>query len=76
MTSPVVVDAKGLTCPQPLMITKKALNKVAVGAIVEVHATDPGAADDLGNLCKAMGHEMLVQRQDGGVFVFEIKRGR
>jgi tRNA 2-thiouridine synthesizing protein A len=74
--SATLLDAKGLTCPQPLMRTKKALAGIPVGSLLEVHATDPGSAADLLTFCKRMGHEMVEKREEGGVHVFLIRRGR
>ncbi|MBN1333384.1 MAG: sulfurtransferase TusA family protein [Synergistales bacterium] len=33
MNEPVVVDAKGLSCPQPILETRKALSKVEEGTV-------------------------------------------
>lgn len=43
MKSDKVLDAKGLACPMPIVRTKKAMNELESGQILEVHATDKGA---------------------------------
>lgn len=40
----MVLDAKDLTCPLPILRAKKALKELAPGMILEVQATDPGAS--------------------------------
>lgn len=43
MKSAKVLDAKGLACPMPIVRTKKAMNELESGQILEVHVTDKGA---------------------------------
>ena len=41
------VDAKGLACPMPIVKTKKAIDSMNSGKVLEVLATDKGALNDL-----------------------------
>jgi len=68
------VDAKGLNCPLPVLRTKKALNDMTSGQILRILATDPGSVRDFEAFCRQTGHELLQQREDGGVFIFLLKR--
>jgi tRNA 2-thiouridine synthesizing protein A len=69
-----ILDAKGLNCPLPILKAKKALKDVAIGGILEVLATDPGAVADFAAFCRATDNALLESTQDGGVFRFLIKR--
>ncbi|TYS60124.1 sulfurtransferase TusA family protein [Sutcliffiella horikoshii] len=69
-----VLDAKGLACPMPLVKTKKALNEVNSGGILEVITTDKGAKTDLAAWCKATGNELLDMKEENDVFTFYIKK--
>ncbi|MUV37826.1 UPF0033 protein YrkI [Lentibacillus sp. JNUCC-1] len=69
-----VLDAKGLACPMPIVRTKKAMNELEQGEILEVHATDQGSKSDLTAWAKSGGHELLDDREDDGVFKFWIKK--
>ena len=42
-----VLDARGLTCPMPLLRTKKELKGVPEGGILEIWGTDPGSKNDI-----------------------------
>jgi len=42
-----VLDARGLTCPMPLLKTKKELKGVPEGEILEIWGTDPGSKNDI-----------------------------
>jgi tRNA 2-thiouridine synthesizing protein A len=69
-----VVDAKGLSCPMPIVKTAQAMKTAAPGALVEVHATDPGSTKDFVAWAKTTGNELVEQTVDGGVYRFVIRR--
>jgi len=68
------LDASGLNCPLPILRCKKAMNGMETGEIIKVIATDPGAVKDFEAYCKQTGHELLSSGEEGGKFVFEIKK--
>lgn len=70
----VVLDAKGLNCPLPILKAKKALQGVPAGGLLEVLATDPGAVKDFQAFCRSTGNELLTSAQEGNVFKFVIRR--
>ncbi|QPC45698.1 sulfurtransferase TusA family protein [Mangrovibacillus cuniculi] len=74
MNSTKVLDAKGLACPMPIVRTKKAMNELATGDVLEVHATDKGAKADMSAWAKSGGHEIL-QVEEGEVIKIWIKKG-
>ena len=55
----VTLDFKGLSCPMPLLNTKKALKKITAGQVVEILVTDPGFKKDLPELLKKTGDELM-----------------
>lgn len=69
----MVLDAKGLNCPLPILKAKKALKEVPSGGTLEVLATDPGAVADFAAFCRTTGNEIVEQSQDGDTFRFVIK---
>jgi tRNA 2-thiouridine synthesizing protein A len=68
------VDARGLSCPMPIVRTAQAVRPLASGAIVEVLATDPGSLKDFVAWCRSTGNELLEQTTDGPVHRFVIRR--
>ncbi|HXU86520.1 MAG TPA: sulfurtransferase TusA family protein [Verrucomicrobiae bacterium] len=68
------VDARGLSCPMPIVKTAQAIRTVASGALIEVLATDPGSVKDFGAWSRTTGHELIEQSADGGVFRFVLRR--
>ncbi|MFD1779330.1 sulfurtransferase TusA family protein [Fredinandcohnia salidurans] len=70
-----VLDAKGLACPMPIVKTKKAIDGLESGQVLEVLATDKGAKNDLTAWASSIGHEILDSKEEDGVFKFYIKKG-
>jgi tRNA 2-thiouridine synthesizing protein A len=68
------VDAKGLSCPMPIVKTAQAIKTVEPGAVIEVLATDPGSVKDFAAWTRSTGNELVEQTSDGGVFRFVIRR--
>ena len=74
MQSTKIIDAKGLACPMPIVYTKKAMDTLESGQILEVHTTDRGAQADMPAWAKAAGHTILNQTKAADVFTFFIKK--
>ncbi len=70
----VVVDAKGLNCPMPIVKTAQAVKSMASGQTVEVLATDAGSVKDFAAWSKTTGNELVEQTTDGGVFRFVLRK--
>ncbi|OPL12954.1 MAG: preprotein translocase subunit TatC [delta proteobacterium ML8_D] len=68
------LDAKGLSCPMPILKTKKEINKIKSGEILEVLGTDPGTRNDIPGWCDRVGHEYLGEKEDAGFLHFYIKK--
>ncbi len=68
------VDAKGLSCPMPIVKTAQAVKSLESGALIEVLATDPGSVKDFAAWSKSTGNELVEQSVDGAVFRFVIRR--
>ncbi|SHM65884.1 sulfurtransferase TusA family protein [Gracilibacillus kekensis] len=70
-----VLDAKGLACPMPIVKTKKEMETIESGEILEIHATDKGAKSDLTAWAKSGGHELLQDSEEDGVLKFWVQKG-
>ena len=69
-----VVDARGLSCPLPIVRTAQAIKRVASGQLIEVVATDPGSVKDFAAWSRATGNPLLESGADGGVYRFVVRR--
>ena len=72
--SETILDAKGLLCPLPVLRARKTIKSLPLGAVLEIHATDPSARIDIPHFCDATGNELLEQRREGDVLIFRIKK--
>jgi tRNA 2-thiouridine synthesizing protein A len=68
------VDARGLSCPMPIVKTAQAIRTVAPGALIEVLATDPGSVKDFAAWSRTTGNELIEQSADGGTYRFVLRR--
>jgi tRNA 2-thiouridine synthesizing protein A len=68
------LDCSGLACPMPIIKTKKAMDGLKAGEVLEMTATDPGSVSDVQAWTKKTGNELLDHNEDGKTFVFYIKK--
>ncbi len=69
-----VLDAKGLSCPLPILKTKKAVEALKKDQVLKVEATDPGSKNDMASWAKRTGNEILKLEEGSGTFTFYIKK--
>lgn len=62
-----ILDCKSLACPMPIVKTKRAMNELDAGQIMEVLATDKGSLADFRSWAHSTGHQFLGTFQDGDV---------
>lgn len=71
----VVLDAKSLACPMPIVKTKKTIEKdVQEGQVVEIQATDQGSKADLVAWAKSTGHQYIGLVEVGDVLFHYIRK--
>ena len=68
------LDARGLSCPLPILKTKKSLNELASGQVLKVVATDPGSVKDFDAFANQTGHTLLSSTAENSTFVFFLKK--
>ncbi|MCB7071362.1 sulfurtransferase TusA family protein [Caldibacillus thermolactis] len=68
------LDAKGLACPMPIVKTKKAIDAIKSGEVLEVVVTDKGALNDIPAWAKSGGHTVLEQKTEEDVLYFYIQK--
>lgn len=61
------LDCKGLSCPMPVVQTKKMMEQLKPGEVLEVEATDKGSVADLQSWSERMGHQYLGTHEENGV---------
>jgi len=68
------LDARGLSCPMPIVKSAQAIKSLPSGGLLEVLATDPGSVKDFAAWSRSTGHALVEQTVDGGVYRFVLCR--
>lgn len=70
----VELDARLLSCPLPILRTKKSLSQMDSGQVLRILATDKDAPKDFEVFCRQTGNELLSSTERDGEFVFYLRR--
>jgi TusA-related sulfurtransferase/rhodanese-related sulfurtransferase len=68
------VDARGLSCPMPIVRARKAIDTLQVGDVLEVLVTDKGAPADFRSWCQQTEHKFLDAEQEQGYTRLLVKK--
>jgi tRNA 2-thiouridine synthesizing protein A len=68
------LDVKGYSCPHPQMYTKKALQKMTSGELLTLVFDNPSSGESILAMCDGEGNDIVERRDDGGSFVWTIKK--
>lgn len=68
------LDAKGLLCPEPVMMLHVEMRKLTGGEILKVIATDPSTTRDIPKFCQFLGHSLLQQQEDNDLYLYWIQK--
>ncbi|MBY6038079.1 sulfurtransferase TusA family protein [Fictibacillus nanhaiensis] len=69
-----VLDCKGLFCPMPIVRTKKAMDQLEAGQVIEVLATDKGSLADIQGWARNTGNQYLGTKEDGDVLIHYLRK--
>ncbi|HWR79074.1 MAG TPA: sulfurtransferase TusA family protein [Pseudomonas sp.] len=68
------LDARGLSCPLPLLKAKLELNRLASGAVLKVLATDAGSQRDFRAFARLAGHSLEHEALSCGVYAYWLRK--
>ena len=69
-----LLDLKGLKCPLPALKLRKALTRLARGAVITVECSDPLAAIDIPHLLQETGDHLEGTRLNSGILTFIVRK--
>ena len=69
------LDARGLRCPEPVMLLHKAMAELSSGERLLVLATDPTTQRDIPQFCRFLGHELAQSEEQDDEFRFILIKG-
>lgn len=73
-TITATIDAKGQSCPGPLVSLAKAIRDARSGALFELLATDPGSKSDVPSWAELSGNQLLETDESDGVYRYVIRK--
>jgi TusA-related sulfurtransferase len=68
------VDARGTSCPGPLLAAKKAIGEIDKGQVMEVLSADEGTRRDIPKWCNKKGFEYLGTVEESGYFKIFLRK--
>jgi tRNA 2-thiouridine synthesizing protein A len=68
------VDARGQSCPGPLVSLARALKQARTGDLLELLATDPGSRSDVPSWATISGNQLLEATEEDGAFRYVIRK--
>ena len=69
-----LLDARGLFCPEPVMLLHKKIREIATGEILVLIATDPSTARDVPKFCHFLGHELVSSSEQDQTYRYAIRK--
>jgi selenium metabolism protein YedF len=66
------VDARGLACPEPVVLTKKALDSLDVNEVLTI-VDNKVALENISRMVKTLNLESMIEEQDGSFYINIIK---
>ena len=73
-TITATVDAKGQSCPGPLVSLARVLKGAQSGDRFELLATDPGSKSDVASWAELSGNELIEASEADGVYRFLVRK--
>ena len=68
------LNARGLSCPLPIVKTKKSLADMTSGQVLKVVATDCGAVKDMQAFADQTGNTLLSSTEESGEYIFFMQK--
>jgi tRNA 2-thiouridine synthesizing protein A len=68
------LDALGLRCPEPVMMTRLTIRKMQAGETLLIIADDPATTRDIPAFCRFMDHELLASDTSALPYRYLLKK--
>ena len=69
-----LLDVKGYVCPHPQLFTKKSLEKMKPGDVLNLVFDNPSSAESIISMCEAEGNEIMTRENDASGMRWRIKK--
>jgi tRNA 2-thiouridine synthesizing protein A len=69
------LDARGLFCPEPVMMLHTKMDELKPGEVLHMMATDPSTIRDVPKFCLFLGHELIASDADETTCYYWVRKG-
>jgi len=69
-----MLDVTGYVCPHPQIYTKKALERIKAGDMLQVKFDNPSSGESISTMCENTGDEIIEKKKEGGQFIWNIQK--
>lgn len=74
MSEKFFLDARGVFCPEPVMMLHQQFRKMAVGDVLDVVATDPSTQRDIPKFCSFLNHELISHTIENNEYHYCLRK--
>jgi tRNA 2-thiouridine synthesizing protein A len=68
------LDFRGLKCPLPALMARRALERARPGGEIRIVTDDPLAPVDIPHMCRQEGYECIAMEREGAVARMTLRR--
>ncbi len=68
------LDVRGMSCPMPILKTKKSLNDMTTGQVLKIVATDAGSIKDMQSFSTQTGNTLVAHTEQNGEYTFFMQK--
>ncbi|GMT43075.1 MAG: hypothetical protein IEMM0002_1486 [bacterium] len=69
-----LLDVQGYVCPHPQLYTKKSLEKINSGDVLELVFDNPSSSESIAAMCDISGNEIVDKKMEDGKYIWTIKK--
>ncbi len=69
----VKIDARGLSCPQPVVLVKKAIDRLGKGEEIEVRVDTVASKENVSRLARNSGFQ-ITEQEEKGEFILRLAK--
>jgi len=69
-----LLDVKGYVCPHPQLYTKKALERLKPGEVLELLFDNPSSGESIATMCDNTGDEVVDRKQEAGLYIWHVRK--
>lgn len=69
-----LLDVRGFVCPQPQLYTKKCLEKIAPGDMIEIVFDNPSSEESIVSFIENTGDDIVEKHSEGGLYRYKVRK--